>query len=1009
MHVPLTWRSGLANSAPNAGLHEVFARIAALHPGRIAIRSSGTSLTYAELDARASACADALQRRGVEPGTVVAILLSRSIDLVVSLLAVLKCGAAYSAPDPTWPSGRVAEALATMGASHVISSAGASPHATLFIEDIPAAAGTGFRPVHTDGAEPAAVLFTSGTSGGPKCVRTTHRAMLRLCGDNSLFRMEEPRTVPLAAPAAWDMFGLELWGALLSGGTCVVVSDPFLSAAALREGVARWGVNAVWLTTSLFNLLVDDDIGAFEGLSEVVIGGERVSPGHIRTFLQRHGSIRLVNGYGPVESLALATSRTVEPADCERPEGVPIGVPLPGTAVHVLDGDRQCAVGEIGEICIAGDGLALEYIGDPERTTRAFPTLVLDGVPTRVYRTGDLGSWGADALLTYSGRADRQLKVRGNRVEPAEVEAQIEQDADVQICRVVAQRDEAGAAVALAAFCVPRVAGDPLTGLAERLGVRLSAQHLPRTVTVVPRLPLTERGKIDDRALLAHLDSGPTTPQSPAPQTATGALGGAVRDLVVECFAAILGRTDIDPAASLFELGGTSLDAGRLCARLSNSLDRPVPLSMIYSSPGIDALAATLASLTGESCNEDGDDSLSPMQVAFLTRHLADPTDTTNVCLMVWHVAGTPDLDRLRAAVSAVHERHEALGSIYTLDPLPVALPLGSEPPDVQVLPAASSLVEGEATLTAALSKGLDPLTGSLWCVAVLPVGSDTLVGCSVHHIAFDGASESILARDLAAAYDGHLQVPSDLPSVRRLRRVEDVTVVSATLAELEGVPPIVWPRVAADVRRALGHASVRLDLDLVAAVDRRVRDGGHTRFVILLAAWAHALARVIGVQDIAVGVPVSQRADPSQQDAVGCHMTMVPLRLRADALTGDIDAVDQVVRTGFIRQDIPITTLLANSTDHGGRPPLFQTLFGVQDNPPPILQLDGHITRFLRQPYLDLTLELHAEVWVEGEGLTLVVTHRPDAVPDETAHALLEQFPKSLAAMVKGRASVPV
>ena len=161
MHVPLTWRSGLANSAPNAGLHEVFARIAALHPGRIAIRSSGTSLTYAELDARASACADALQRRGVEPGTVVAILLSRSIDLVVSLLAVLKCGAAYSAPDPTWPSGRVAEALATMGASHVISSAGASPHATLFIEDIPAAAGTGFRPVHTDGAEPAAVLFTS--------------------------------------------------------------------------------------------------------------------------------------------------------------------------------------------------------------------------------------------------------------------------------------------------------------------------------------------------------------------------------------------------------------------------------------------------------------------------------------------------------------------------------------------------------------------------------------------------------------------------------------------------------------------------------------------------------------------------------------------------------------------------------------------------------------------------------------------------------------------------------
>ena len=1007
MHAPLTWRNGPVHSAPNVGLHEAFAEMAASRPDRIAIRSSTVSLTYAQLDARANACAEALQRQGVEHGSVVAILLPRSVELVVALLGVLKCGAAYAAPDPSWPDGRIEEALAVMAARHVISRRGLSAHATWFIEDAPTTPGPGFRHAHTNGDEAAAVLFTSGTSGGPKCVRTTHRAMLRLCRDNSLFRMEVPRTVPLAAPPAWDMFGLELWGALLSGGTSVVVSDPFLSAAALREGVARHGVDAVWLTTSLFNLLVDDDIDSFDGLAEVVIGGERVSPSHIRTFLGRHAGVRLVNGYGPVESVVLATSRVVQPADCERPDGVPIGLPLPGTSIHVLAGERPCTLGEMGEICIAGDGLALEYMGDPERTSRAFPTLVLDGVPTRVYRTGDLGAWGADGLLVYGGRADRQLKVRGNRVEPAEVEAQVEQEDDVQICRVVAQCDDTGAVVALAAFCVPRVAGDPLTGLSERLAARLSAQHLPRTVAVVPKLPLTERGKVDDRALLALLDEAPKRPRPTGLPVAAGGEDASIRDVVWECFAAVLGRDDLDPTLSLFALGGTSLDAGRLCARLSNRLGRPVPLSSIYASPGIDALAAELASLPDE--RTDVDDWLSPMQVAFLTSHLADPTDTSNACLMVWHVTGTPDADRLRSAVAAVHERHEALGSIYTLDPFPMALPLGSEPPEVHVLPAASSMADGEVALTTALSQGLDPLTARLWRVAMVSIGSDTLLGCSVHHIAFDGASESILARDLAAAYGGRLDGPTTPVPVRRPKGSADVSRTSATLNEFEGVPPIAWPEGVGSPGGPLGHVSVRLGPDLVAALATRVGEGGATRFVVLFAAWADALTRVTGVRDVAVGVPVSQRTHRSQHDEVGCHMTTVPLRLNGRALAGDLEAVGEVVRAGLARQDVPLTTLLASSAGHGGRPPLFQTLFGVQDNPPPLLELDGHPTRFLRQPYPDLTLELHAEVWVEGEELELVVSHRTDAVPEEAARALVAQFPQSLATVIQGQVSVPV
>ncbi|WYB33581.1 AMP-binding protein [Streptomyces sp. SM1P] len=261
----------------------------------------------------------------------------------------------------------------------------------------------------------------------------------------------------------------------------------------MREAVAVHGADTVWLTSSLLNMVVDEDPDAFLGLAQVITGGERLSVPHVRAFVRRHPGIALINGYGPVESTVFATTHRITEADCDLPGGIPVGRPVPGTRIHVID----------GEICVAGDGLALRYLGEPELTEAKFPRVRVDGEDVRVYRTGDLGRLDENGVLHYGGRADRQVKVRGHRVEPAEVERRIQDLLPaVRDCRVVAHRNAAGNTEGLVAFCVPERPGDPLSGAAATLAAELVAYQRPDAVLAVAGFPLTAQGKLDERALL---------------------------------------------------------------------------------------------------------------------------------------------------------------------------------------------------------------------------------------------------------------------------------------------------------------------------------------------------------------------------------------------------------------------------------------------------------------------------------------------------------------------------
>ncbi|MDH6121616.1 D-alanine--poly(phosphoribitol) ligase subunit 1 [Kitasatospora sp. GAS204A] len=513
-------------------IHEAVARQAEQHPGSTAIVFRADRISYATLNAAADHYAEQLAALGVGAGAIVPVQLPRTPQLAATLLAVLKCGAAYAAFDHRWPTERVDGLLDQLhspvfvtgnrpaGVQAEATGAGGGRPLTVWqppAEPLEVSAGAGGTVPPSDiGPDDAAcVFFTSGTTGSPKGVVSPHQATTRLFGPDGLRGYRAGGVSPQSAPCAWDAFSLELWGMLVTGGTTVIVEDDYLLPGALRDIVKSAGVDTAFFTSSLFNLFVDMDIDCFAGMGQIYTGGERLSPAHVRRFLAQYPGIALFNAYGPVESCVFATIHELGPEDCETFGGIPIGRPVADTELYVVDGGRLCEPGTEGEICIGGAGLAIGYLEQPELTAEKFAPITVNGTPVRVYRTGDLGFLDADQVLHFRGRADRQVKVRGYRIEPGEIENAAMKVEGVRSCTVVPVPGRTAAWERLALFYTATAdtaatapaegeSDDPI-GLARTLGKRLPPYLVPDTVMMVEKFPVTVNGKIDNQALLDSL------------------------------------------------------------------------------------------------------------------------------------------------------------------------------------------------------------------------------------------------------------------------------------------------------------------------------------------------------------------------------------------------------------------------------------------------------------------------------------------------------------------------
>ncbi|MBO3751124.1 amino acid adenylation domain-containing protein, partial [Streptosporangiaceae bacterium NEAU-GS5] len=669
------WSGRTAGEGVAASVNEVFERQAQARPDAVALIDGDRRVAYAELDARANQIAGYLRGAGVKPGDLVGVHLERGTAMVEALLGVLKAGAAYSLLDPAYPAAR----HAALDARIVVSD---STLADRLDADLPgrfhllrldadAAAiaalprdGLGIRPAPDD---VACVMYTSGSTGVPKGVAASHRALTSTYLSQDYVDFGPEHVWLQSSPVSWDAFGLELFGALLHGGTCVLLPGQRVDMDELARLVTRHEVTVLQLSAGLFNLLLDERPDVFGGLRIAMTAGDAASRDHVNRAREKFPHLVLLNGYGPAESMGFTTfHRILEPV---RQFTVPIGRPLVGKRAFVLDeGLRPVPAGVAGELYLAGSGLARGYWGRPGLSAVRF---VADpfGVGSRMYRTGDVVRWRRDGVLEFVGRVDDQVKVRGFRVELGEVESAFVLHGSVAQAAVVVREDRPGDR-RLVAYVVPVSGGGvDVRELSGFVRDRLPGYMVPAAVVALDGLPLTPNGKVDRKAL-------------PAPSAGVIAGGRAARspreEVVCGLFAEVLGVSGVGIDDDFFDLGGHSLSAMRLIARVRSVLGVEVGIRELFQASTVAGLVARLdGQLDGRL---DGRGPLRPAVVAvprsglepvsFAQRRLwflaqwEGPSATYNVPVAV-RLSGVVDEQALGLALADVVGRHEALRTSF--------------------------------------------------------------------------------------------------------------------------------------------------------------------------------------------------------------------------------------------------------------------------------------------------------------------------------------------------------
>ncbi|WP_405710304.1 amino acid adenylation domain-containing protein [Streptomyces sp. NBC_00046] len=623
--------SGAQSSAPGLGLDALFTAQAARTPHEVALVHEEQRVTYQELDIWSNRLARHLTARGVTRGSIVAIHLERSPQLIATLLAALKAGAGYTLLDPQFPAGRLNTVLGQTDPAALVTQAhltALSTPATLIdlTAEIPAISTLPGTPVETGGHPEsiACVMFTSGSTGVPKGVAASHRALAATFIGPDYLDFGPGQTYLQSSPVSWDAFALEVFGPLLHGGVCVLQPGQHTDPHQIAELVERHAITTLQMSASLFNHMLDEHPAVFSRVKEAMTAGEAASPAHTAKALADHPHLHLVNGYGPAESMGFTTTHTLTGAA----PAIPIGRPIAGKHAYVLDENlRMLPPGVPGELYVAGHGLAHGYIGQPALSAERFVADPHGAPGSRMYRTGDLARWNQDGELEYFGRADQQIKLRGFRIEPGEIESALLRHPTLAQVAVLIREDRPGDK-RLVAYVVPTEGSRPdLPELRRHAVAALPEYMVPAMFVPLEALPLTVNGKLDRCALPEPPQAGTTggrEPRTPAEEVLCG------------LFAEALGLTSVTIDDHFFQLGGHSLLATRLIGRIRSIWDTRVTIRDLFQYPTPVLLAEHIATNTGG----DPMETLLPIRAASATDTGAPLFCVHAISGMSWSYAG---------------------------------------------------------------------------------------------------------------------------------------------------------------------------------------------------------------------------------------------------------------------------------------------------------------------------------------------------------------------------------
>jgi amino acid adenylation domain-containing protein len=589
-----TWNATAREYPHNQCLHQLFEQQAAARPTATALHFGDSRLSYGELNGRANGMAHALHRLGVGPGVVVGLGLPRSPEMIVALLAILKAGGAYVPCDAGLPAARIHFMVQDASLSLILTDAagagawqGTGARIVVLDEVAAAAPIAANRPCATTPDDLAYIMYTSGSTGRPKGVAIGQRAVVRLVCNVDYVRLGPDETLLQLAPLAFDASTFEIWGALLHGAALVLAPEGMPDYGELEQLLSRHGVSVLWLTAGLFNNIVEQRPQMLRGVRQLITGGQALSVHHVRLALAQLPHTEISNGYGPTENTTFTCTYAIPrplPADWT---AIPIGRPVPNTQVYILDTQLEpTPAGVTGELYASGAGLARGYAGRPALTAETFIAHPFQP-GQRLYRTGDLARWRRDGVIEFMGRRDRQVKVRGYRIEPGEVEAALRSLPAVHDAAVVALQQEAEQR--LVAYLVVDPARQPgADQLRAALAAELPAYMIPGSYLFVDALPLTANGKVDVHALAAlHAQAARPAHWSIPPRD-------PLELQLAHIWERVLGVTAIGVHDDFFDLGGYSLLAVTLLEQVARATGRRLPLTTLFETPTVAALAQAL-------------------------------------------------------------------------------------------------------------------------------------------------------------------------------------------------------------------------------------------------------------------------------------------------------------------------------------------------------------------------------------------------------------------------------
>ncbi|WP_435021130.1 amino acid adenylation domain-containing protein [Tundrisphaera sp. TA3] len=1033
-----------ARARPDASaVHRLFEAQARLAPDAVALTHAGLTVTYRDLDARANRLARHLVGLGVGPDARVGLCLRRSPELVVAILATLKAGGAYVPIDPAYPASRIAFMIEDADAPVLLTQEelrGTLPASdarvvcvdTAELGDDDSPPDVAVSPGHL-----AYIIYTSGSTGRPKGAMIAHKGLTNyLLWAAKAYRVAEGVGSPVHSSASFDLTVTSLLAPLVAGRR-VDLLDEGLGVEQLAQALRdHRDYSLVKITPAHLQLLGRQlDPNDVAGRTRAfVVGGESLTAEHVAFWREHAPDTVLINEYGPTETVVGCCIQQVG-GEADGPT-IPIGKPIASTRMYVLDARmRPVPPGVTGELYIGGAGVARGYLNRPGLTAERFVPDPFGKEPgARLYRTGDLGRWRADGLLECLGRIDHQVKVRGYRIELGEVEAALSGLPGVGEAAVIAHDDAVGEK-ALAAYVAPRP-GEPAptaNDLRAALREALPEYMVPSTFVLLDRLPLTANGKVDRDAL--------PDPVAAREDDGTGYVPprGPVEEALVGLWGEMLGRERIGVHDNFFDLGGHSLIATQLVARLRDVFAVEPPLRGFLEAPTVAGLsrlieqemAAGAGLLAPPIARVDRTVPLpassSQRQLWFLDQ--LEPGGVAYNIPTAVRLTGELDADALRRALDAVVERHEILRTAFVSDggvpfqvvqpPAPIPMPstdlsgLDPEAREAEVL----RLVAEEARIPFDLARG--PMIRA----RLIRLDAAEHVACvTMHHIASDGWSIGVLIREIGAIYEAtRLGEPSPLPEpglqygdyaawqADWLRGEALQKLVDYWSGRLAGVPalelPTDRPRPAVLGDKG-GQRTTSIPGELVAGLRALGRAEGATLYMTLLAAFQVLLHRYTGQHDIAVGSPIAGRTRSELEGLIGFFMNT--LVLRGD-LSGDptfrafLGRVRAEALGAYAHQDLPFEHLVGTlQPDRDpSRAPIFQAMLVLQNAPmavpsSPGLEIAVLDTNSGTAKY-DLTL-----IAVEtAEGLDATLEYSADLFDPATADRMLGHLRTLLEAIV--------